>query len=321
MILGFIEDQRAQGRSVGSICTVLREQGVRVAERTYRAWKRAQPSSRDCEDAVIIDAILAARADARGGASPESMYGRRKMTALLRRQGLEVSARRVDRLMGQLGINGLVRGRGVRTTVPDRNAARAPDLLERDFTAEAPNQRWVADFTYVRTWAGFVYVAFVIDCYSRTIVGWHAAATKTTPLVTTALRMGLWRRDRAGHTVRDGLVHHSDAGSQFTSVAFAETLAVEGIAASIGSIGDAYDNALAESTIGLFKNEALRDGSPFRTGPLRTIDDIEWITAGWVDWYNNRRLHSTLGAIPPQEYESAYYADLTTPTHPVLAPG
>ncbi|WP_091699693.1 IS3 family transposase [Micrococcus terreus] len=320
VILGFIEDQRAQGRSVGSICQVLREQGVRVAERTYRAWKRAQPSARDVEDAVIIDAILAARVDAAGGASPESMYGRRKMTALLRRQGLAVSARRVDRLMRQLGINGLVRGKGVRTTVPDRNAARAPDLLDRDFTAEAPNQRWVADFTYTRAWAGFVYVAFVIDCHSRAIVGWHAATTKTTPLVTTALRMGLWRRDRAGHTVKDGLVHHSDAGSQFTSVAFAETLAMEGIAASIGSIGDAYDNALAESTIGLFKNEAVRDSSPFRTGPLRTIDDVEWVTAGWVDWYNNRRLHSTLGDIPPEEYESAYYADLTTPSRPVLAP-
>lgn len=320
MILGFIEDQRAQGRSVGSICQVLREQGVRVAERTYRAWKRAQPSTRDLQDAVIIDAILTARGDAHGGASPESMYGRRKMTALLRRQGYEVSTRRVDRLMRQLGVNGLVRGTGVRTTVPDRNAARAPDLLDRDFTAPVPNQRWVADFTYVRTWAGFVYVAFVIDCYSRAIVGWHAATTKTTPLVTTALRMGLWRRDRAGHTVHDGLVHHSDAGSQFTSVAFAETLAMEGIAASIGSIGDAYDNALAESTIGLFKNEAIRDGSPFRTGPLRTIDDVEWVTAGWIDWYNNRRLHSTLGDIPPEEYEAAYYADLTTPTHPVLAP-
>ncbi|EYT54165.1 transposase [Kocuria sp. UCD-OTCP] len=320
MILDFIEDQRAKGRSVGSICTVLREQGLQIAERTYRSWKRARPSTRDHQDAVIIDAILTARVDAGGGASPESMYGRRKMTALLRRQGLEVSARRVDRLMRRLGINGLVRGKGVRTTVPDRNAARAPDLLDRDFTAPAPNRRWVADFTYVRTWAGFVYVSFVIDCYARTIVGWHAAATKTTPLVTTALRMGLWRRDRAGHTVQDGLVHHSDAGSQFTSVAFAETLAMEGIAASIGSIGDAYDNALAESTIGLFKNEAVRDGSPFRTGPLRTIDDVEWVTAGWVDWYNNRRLHSTLGNIPPEEFEAAYYAGLTTPSHTVLAP-
>jgi transposase InsO family protein len=293
---------------------------VQVAARTYRSWKTAQPSNRDLEDATVIDAILAARVDENGKATPESMYGRRKMTALLRRRGLAVSKRRVDRLMRQLGIGGLVRGKRVRTTIPDRNAQRAPDLLERDFSAEAPNRRWVADFTYVRTWAGFVYVAFVIDCFSRTIVGWYASTSKTTPLVTTALRMGLWRRDRAGHPAGDGLVHHSDAGSQFTSISFAETLALEGIAASIGSIGDAYDNALAESTIGLFKNEAIRDDSPFRNGPLRTVDDVEWVTAEWVDWYNHRRLHSTLGDVPPDEFEAVYYADLETPSHPVLAP-
>lgn len=150
---------------VESVCQVLRQQGVQVAARTYRAWKRAKPSDRDLGDAVIIDAILTARVDEKGQATPESMYGRRKMTALLGRQGLPVSRRRVDRLMRQLGVNGLVRGKGVRTTIPDRNAERAPDLLDRDFTAAAPNRRWVADFTYVRTWAGFVYVAFVIDCF------------------------------------------------------------------------------------------------------------------------------------------------------------
>lgn len=291
-----------------------------VAERTYRSWKQAQPSQRDINDAVVIDAIRAARVGDKGEPTPESLYGRRKMTALLRRQGLSVSSRRVDRLMRELGINGLVRGKGVRTTVPDSAATRAPDLLDRDFTAAAPNQRWVADFTYVRTWAGFVYVAFVIDCFSRAIVGWHAATTKTTPLVTTALRMALWRRDRAGRRVGDGLVHHSDAGAQFTSVSFAETLALEGIAASIGSVGDALDNALAESTIGLFKNEAIRDGSPFRAGPLRTIDDVEWVTAAWVEWFNARRLHSTLGNVPPEEFEAGYYADLEASHHPVLTP-
>jgi putative transposase len=292
----------------------LREQGVQVAARTYRAWKHAQPSSRELADAVIIDALLAT------AGTPEGMYGRRKMTAHLRRAGHDVSQRRVDRLMRDLGLNGRVRGRGVRTTVPDKHADRAPDLLERDFTAPAPNQRWVADFTYVRTWAGFVYVSFVIDCFSRAIVGWQAATTKTTPLVTTALRMGLWRRDRTGRPASDGLIHHSDAGSQFTSVSFAETLALEGIAASIGSIGDAYDNALAESTIGLFKTEAIRDDSPFRTGPLRQLEDVEWVTAEWVDWYNARRLHSTLGDVPPEEFEAVYYADHETPSHPVLAP-
>lgn len=291
-----------------------------VAERTYRAWKHAQPSQRDLHDALVIDVIRAARVGDKGEPTPESLYGRRKITALLRRQGLTVSSRRVDRLMRELGINGLVRGKGVRTTVPDPAATRAPDLLDRDFTAAAPSTRWVADFTYVRTWAGFVYVAFVIDCFSRAIVGWHAATTKTTPLVTTALRMALWRRARAGHRVGDGLVHHSDAGSQFTSVSFAETLGLEGIAASIGSVGDAYDNALAESTIGLFKNEAIRDGSPFRAGPLRMIDDVEWATAAWVEWFNARRLHSTLGNVPPEEFEAGYYADLEALHHSVLTP-
>lgn len=252
--------------------------------------------------------------------TPESMYGRRKMLAHLRRQGHDVSARRVDRLMRDLGMVGRVRGKGVRTTIPDRNAARAPDLLDRDFTAPAPNQRWVADFTYVRTWAGFAYVSFVIDCHSRAIVGWHAATTKTTPLVTTALRMGLWRRDQAGHPTGEGLVHHSDAGSQYTSIHFAETLLLEGIAASIGSIGDAYDNALAESTIGLFKTEAIRDDSPFRNGPLRTVDDVEWVTLTWVDWYNRARLHSSLGNVPPDEHEAAYYANNHNPSHPVMEP-
>jgi putative transposase len=163
----------------------------------------------------------------------------------------------------------------------------APPIFSSGTSPPGPRaERWVADFTYVRTWGGFVYVAFVIDCFSRAIVGWHAATTKQTPLVTTALRAGLWRPDRAGQVIEDGLVHHSDAGSQRTSIHFAETLALEGIAASIGSIGDAYDNALAESTIGLFKNEAIRDHSPFRVGPLRTLDDVEWVTMAWVDWYN-----------------------------------
>ena len=287
---------------------------MQIAARTYRAAKRREASLRDRDDAAVIDVLLELVG------TPEGMYGRRKMVSHLRRRGLVVGARQVDRLMRDLGLNGRIRGRGIRTTVPDKNATRAPDLLDRDFTAPAPNQRWVADFTYVRTWAGFAYVSFVIDCYSRAIVGWHASTTKTTPLVTTALRMGLWRRDRAGHPAGDGLVHHSDAGSQFTSVAFAETLALEGIAASIGSIGDAYDNALAESTIGLFKNEAIRDDSPFRDGPLKRLEDVEWITMAWVDWYNQHRLHSRLGDVPPEEFEAAYYASLTTPTPPVLAP-
>lgn len=160
---------------------------MQVAARTYRAWKYARPSSRDRDYAVVMDALIAT------ATTPESVYRRRKMLAHLRRQGHDVSARRVDRLMRELGMVGRVRGKGVRTTIPDRNAARAPDLLDRDFTAPLPKQRWVADFTYVRPWAGFAYVSFVIDCHSRAIVGWHAAITKTTPLVNTR-RFTLQRR-------------------------------------------------------------------------------------------------------------------------------
>ncbi len=207
------------------------------------------------------------------------------------------------------GLSGVIRGRRHRTTIPGgKDARRAPDLLDRDFTAAAPNRKWVTDFTYTRTWSGFVYVAFVVDCFSRAIVGWHVATVKDTAMVTTALKMALWRRDHADRRVGDGLIHHSDAGSRYTSITFAETLVLEGIAASIGSVGDAYDNALAETTIGLFKTEAVGRGSPFLAGPLHTIDDVEYATMEWVDWFNNRRLHSQLNYIPPDEYEAAYYA-------------
>jgi putative transposase len=245
------------------------------------------------------------------------MYGRRKMTAYLRRQGHRVAGCTVDRLMGDEGLSGVVRGRRHRTTIPGKDARRAPDLLDRDFTAATPNRKWVTDFTYTRTWSGFVYVAFVVDCYSRAIVGRHAATVKDTAMVTTALKMALWRRDHANRSVPSGLIHHSDAGSQYTSIVytsmvFAETLVLEGIAASIGSVGDAYDNALAETTIGLYKTEAVGRNSPFLTGPVRTIDEVEYATMEWVDWYNARRRHSLLDYVPPDEYESAYYAQPQT---------
>jgi transposase InsO family protein len=294
---------RARGFGVESICRVLSEQGVQVAPRTYRNWKSAVPSARTISDAHVTDALRATIG------TPEGLYGRRKMTAYLRRRGYRVAGCTVDRLMRDEGLSGVIRGRRHRTTIPGgKDARRAPDLLDRDFSAEAPNRKWVTDFTYTRTWAGFVYVALVIDCYSRAIVGWHVATVKDTAMVTTALKMALWRRDHTERRVGDGLIHHSDAGSQYTSITFAETLVLEGIAASIGSIGDAYDNALAETTIGLFKTEAVGPASPFRTGPLRTKDDVEYATMEWVDWYNNRRLHSQLNYIPPDEYEAAYYA-------------
>ena len=165
--------------------------------------------------------------------------------------------------------------------------------------------------TYVATWAGFVYVAFAVDLFSRAIVGWAASTTKDVAFVEACLRMALWRRDHTGRPVHSGLIHHSDAGSQYTAIRFTETLALEGLTASIGSVGDAYDNAVAESVIGLYKNEAIRSDSPFRTGPLRTLADVETVTMEYVDWYDNRRLHSRLDNLTPEEYEQAYYAQPT----------
>lgn len=243
---------RARGFRVESVCRVLTVHGVQVAPCTYRNWKTAAPSERTVTDAGLADALRATVG------TPEGMYGRRKMTAYLQRQGHRVAVCTVDRLMRDEGLSGVVRGRKHRTTIPGgKDARRAPDLLDRDFTVPAPNRKWVTGFTYTRTWVGFVYVAFVVDCFSRAIVGWHAATVKDTVMVTSALKMALWWRDYADRSVASGLIYHSDAGSAYTSIAFAETLVLEGIAAFIGSVGDAYDNALAETTIGLFKTEAV----------------------------------------------------------------
>ena len=261
-------------------------------------------------DAVVVDALLATRN------TPEELYGRRKMTHLLRRRGLEVAFCTMDRLMRDLGLNGVRRGKRPRTTVRAKDGHRAGDLLDRQFTAAAPNRVWVADFTYVRTWAGFTYVAFIVDVFAQKIVAWHAATDKRTGLVLTPLRMALWDRDRHGHPVQAGeLVHHHDAGSQYTSIRFTEHLTLEGIAPSIGTVGDAYDNALMESIIGLFKTECVRPG-PFHAGPLRTTADVEYATMAWVDWWNNRRLHSTLGMLTPEEHEQAHYAALSREPQP-----
>lgn len=236
--MAFIDDMRAKDHAVESICRVLTEQGCKVAARTYRAWKQTgrAVATRTLDDAAILDALLTVQG------TPEGLYGRRKMTHWLRRQGYDVAFCTVDRLMRDLGMNGVRRGKRLRTTIPARDGHRAGDLLDRDFTAPAPDRRWVADFTYCRTWAGFVYVAFVVDVYAQRIVGWHTATSKITDLVLTPLRIALWDRDRQGTPVQPGqLLHHSDAGSQYTSIRFTEHLELEGIAPSIGSVGDAYD--------------------------------------------------------------------------------
>ena len=299
------------GHGVELTCTVLREQGVPVTSRSYRAWKTRAAALRTLADAKLLDQFknLALRDD-KGLQRPEILYGRRKMTAWLQRVGFSgASKHTVDRLMRMEGMNGLVRGRKPRNrNVVAQPAPRAPDLLNRQFSAPAPNHSWVTDFTYVATWGGFVYVAFAIDLFSRMIVGWSISAVKDTPFVEVCLTMALWRRDHAGRPVQPGLIHHSDAGSQYTSVRFSETVALEGLVASIGTVGDAYDNAAAETVMGMYKNEAIAKNSPFNSGPLKTLADVERLTFNWLDWYNNQRLHSALGYMPPAEYETNYYA-------------
>ncbi|MFB8123739.1 IS3 family transposase [Streptomyces bacillaris] len=226
----------------------------------------------------------------------------------LHRQGNIVARCTVERLMRELGIAGAVRGKKVITTIPDSCAERAPDLLVRNFVAPAPNRCRVADFTHVSTWSGVVYVAFVVDTFSRRIVGRPAALTKETRLVLDALDMALWQRDRDEHTYQRGeLVHHSDAGPQYTSFRLAEHLDAVGIAASIGWVGDAYDNALMESTIGLFQTKLIKPRRPWKT-----LSQVELATAEWIDWCH-RRLHGETGHIPPVEYETNYYLTTTKP--------
>jgi putative transposase len=205
----------------------------------------------------------------------------------------------VERLMRKLGIRGVVRGRKVRTTIPDEITDRPADLVERDFTADRPNQLWVADLTYVATWAGFAYVAFVVDVFSRMIVGWRVSRSLRSDLALDALEQALHARPDT-----DDLIHHSDRGSQYLSIRYTERLAEAGIEPSVGSIGDSYDNALAETIIGLYKTEVIR-----QLGPWRNVDHVEIETLVWVDWFNNHRLLGPIGNIPPAEFEEVYYRE------------
>ena len=320
-MMGFIDAQRVQGRAVGSIIRVLREQGVKIAARTYRAWRSRQPAARTLSDALVVDAVRDAAwtTDPQGKRklAPEGLYGRRKMTALIRRTAIPgASFGAIDRAMRLLGLEGVRRTKGIRTTIQAKDGIRAGDLLNRDFTAPWPDHTWVADFTYVRTWAGWVYVAFLLDVFSQRIVAWHAQTSKHVDLVMIPLRIALWQRHREGHPVQPKQLRaHSDAGSQYTSISYTEKLALDGIAPSIGSVGDAYDNALMETINGLYKTECIRT-TVFHAGPYKTIADVEHATAGWVDWYNNRRLHGSLGMVSPNEYETDYYAALNREPRP-----
>jgi putative transposase len=293
----FIDEHRDRFGGVEPICRVLTEHGLAIAASTYYAARHRPASPRALREQQLKKAI------ARIHAANFAVYGADKIWRALHREGIPAARCTVERLMRELGLSGARRGKKIRTTVQNKDGQRAGDLLDRDFTAPAPNRRWVADFTYVSSWAGTVYVAFVVDVFSRAIVGWSAAMTKTTPLVLDALEMALWRRDRDGRPVGPGLIHHSDAGSQYTSFRFTTHLVTAGIDASIGSVGDAYDNALMESAIGLYKTELIKPRRPWRS-----LTDVELATAEWVDWYNTARIHTAIGNIPPNEHEANHYA-------------
>ena len=271
------------------ICRVLQ-----VATSTVRSCLARPISAREIADEVLKPKIRRLFDD------NYQVYGRRKIKAGLRREyGLIVDKDRVARIMAELGVRGASRTRSIVTTRSDTTSPRAPDLVKRRFTAQRPNQLWVSDFTYVATWSGFVYAAFIIDVYSRMIVGWRVASTMTTDLVMDALNMAAFTRRT---TMIGGVIAHSDAGSQYTSVAYTERLAELNARPSIGTVGDSYDNALAEAVNALYKTELIK-----RQGPWRNAEHVELATLAYVEWFNHRRLHSEIGDIPPAEMEANHY--------------
>jgi transposase InsO family protein len=292
-MIAFIDDHR-QAYGVEPICRVLP-----IAPSSYhaRAAQRRAPeraSARTQRDGLLKAEIRRVHAEHFG------VYGVRKVWHQLRREGLAVARCTVARLMRGLGLRGVVRGKETRTTQPDKGAPCPADKVNRQFCAPRPNQLWLSDFTYVATWQGFVYVAFVIDAYARRIVGWRVSRTAHAGFVLDALEQALHDRQPLRGA---GLVHHSDRGVQYVSIRYSGRLAEVGIEPSVGSVGDSYDNALAESVIGLFKTEVIR-----RRGPWRGLEAVEFATLEWVDWFNNRRLLAPIGNIPPAEAEQRYYA-------------
>ena len=300
---------------VEPICTVLSEHGVKIAPSTYYARRTRPPSARTVRDEGLGEEIWRVFHDRDLG---RGVAGARKVWHLLTRDPSiagrfgPVARCTVERLMREAGLQGLRRGpRKVRTTIADAAATRPPDLVQRDFHAEAPNRLWVVDFTYVPTWSGMAFTAFVTDVCSRRIVGWRTASRMPTELPLDALEMALWTRARNGEDVT-GVIQHSDAGAQYTAIRYAERLADAGAIASIGSVGDSYDNALAESVIGLCKNECVK-----RDGPFRTVDDLELATLSWVHWFNHQRLHSSIGYLTPIEFEQEHYRQNTSRQQPL----
>ncbi len=277
---------------------------LQIAPSTYWAAERRAPCARTRRDAELAVEIKRVHGENFG------VYGARKVWRALNREGIPVARCTTERLMRSLGLQGIRRGKFHRTTVADPASPRPADLVERQFQAPAPNRRWVADLTYVRTWSGFCYVAFVIDCYARMIVGWQATRHLRTDLALDALEQAIWARKDEDLW---GLVHHSDRGVQYLSVRYTERLADAGAVTSVGSRGDSYDNALAESVIGLYKAELVR-----HRGPWRGLDDLELATLEWVDWWNHRRLLEPIANIPPAEKEADYYRQNSPAEDPAL---
>ena len=297
-MIAFIDDHREE-HGVEPICAVLP-----IAPSTYHnhAARRADPlllPARAKRDAALMPQI------ARVFEENFEVYGARKVWRQLQREGQDVARCTVERLMQSMGLQGVIRGKPVKTTISDKALPCPRDHVNRQFKAPRPNALWVSDFTYVATWAGFVYVAFIIDVYARRIVGWRVSRTAHTGFVLDALEQALHERQPAR---RAGLVHHSDRGSQYLSIKYTERLADAGIEPSVGSVGDSYDNALAETINGLYKAEVIH-----RRGPWRSFEAVEFATLEWVDWFNHRRLLEPIGNIPPAEAEDRYNAMLEQP--------
>lgn len=291
-------DEHEDQFGVEAICRVLGP-AVRgfITARGYRAAKTRLPSARAVKDELLVPEVVRLHAENYG------VYGVRKMHALLRRQGWDVGRDQTARLMKLAGVRGVKRSKKVFTTKSDPAAAKPADLVQRQFTAVAPRRLWVADITYVATWSGFAYVAFVTDVYSRRIVGWNVAATlRADILPLQALDMAAWDAAREGGDLSE-LVHHADHGSNYLSIVYTDRISELGAKPSTGTVGDSYDNALAEAVNGLYKTELIR-----RRGPWRTIEQVELATLEYVWWWNNQRLHGELDMLTPLEVEAAYYA-------------
>ncbi len=289
-MVSFIDANR-NAYGVESICKQLP-----IAPSTYYELKAREVNPAKVPPRLLRDRVLSLEIRRVYDENFE-VYGARKVWRQLNREDVAVARCTVERLMRSLSLQGIVRGSKCRTTIADEGAVRPLDHVNRQFQASRPNQLWVADFTYVATWSGFVYVAFVVDVFARRIIGWRVARSMHAELVLDALEQAIWSRSGA-----KGVVHHSDRGSQYLSIRYSERLAEAGAQPSVGSVGDSYDNALAETIIGLYKAEVIH-----RRGPWRNLDEVEYATLEWVDWFNNRRLLEPIGNVPPAEYEAQYH--------------